>query len=155
MAEGNHHEPCRAHRDPRLGFGVRRSVDHDQIHGTDPIVDPLRRAPARQCGKIKTDSLCPEPRAAQIDPSREAALRIDIKCRNPFANPTSMPSPVVLTMRPWCSAIFGSMSSRRGWRYPYRAAPGLSQPIYRLSDRGCRLSDLLALEADGVLNAKR
>jgi hypothetical protein len=40
----NHHEPCRAHRDPRLGFGVRRSVDHDQIHGTDPIVDPLRRA---------------------------------------------------------------------------------------------------------------
>jgi hypothetical protein len=23
---------------------VRRSVDHNQIHGTDPIVDPLRRA---------------------------------------------------------------------------------------------------------------
>jgi hypothetical protein len=40
----------------------------------------LRRAPARQRGKIKTDSsFCPEPRAAQIDPSREAALRIDIK----------------------------------------------------------------------------
>src|SRR5262249_37944199 len=26
---------------------------------------------------------------------------------------TSIPSPVVLTMRPWCSAIFGSTSSRR------------------------------------------
>jgi len=37
---GNHHEPCRAHRDPRLGFGVRRSVDHDQIRRTDPMVDP-------------------------------------------------------------------------------------------------------------------
>ena len=37
---GNHHKPCHAHRDPRLGFGVRRSVDHDQIRRTDPIVDP-------------------------------------------------------------------------------------------------------------------
>jgi hypothetical protein len=36
----NHHKPCNAHRDPRLGFGVRRSVDHDQIRRTDPIVDP-------------------------------------------------------------------------------------------------------------------
>ena len=31
------------------GAGVRRSVDHDQIRRTNPIVDPLRRAPARQC----------------------------------------------------------------------------------------------------------
>ena len=30
-----------------------------------------------------------------------------------LANSTSRPSPVVLTMRPWCSAIFGSSSSRR------------------------------------------
>ena len=30
-----------------------------------------------------------------------------------LANSTSNPSPVVLTMRPWCSAIFGSRSSRR------------------------------------------
>jgi hypothetical protein len=41
-----------------------------------------------------------------------------------------------------------------GWKYSYRAAPGLSQPIYRLSDRGCRLSDLLALEADGVFECE-
>jgi hypothetical protein len=30
-----------------------------------------------------------------------------------LANSTSNPSPVVLTMRPRCSAIFGSTSSRR------------------------------------------
>jgi len=30
-----------------------------------------------------------------------------------LANSTSRPSPVVSTMRPWCSAIFGSTSSRR------------------------------------------
>jgi hypothetical protein len=38
--------------------------------------DPLRRAPARQCRKIKTDRLGSELRPAQIDPSREAALAI-------------------------------------------------------------------------------
>jgi hypothetical protein len=32
--------PQAVQRDPRLGFGVRRSVDHDQIRRTDPIVDP-------------------------------------------------------------------------------------------------------------------
>ena len=45
---GNDHEPCHTHRDPRLGFGMRRSVDYDQFRCTDPIVDPSRRAPARQ-----------------------------------------------------------------------------------------------------------
>ena len=42
-------------------FGTRRSVrcsvDYDQIRRTDQIVDPLRRAPARQWCKIKTDRL--------------------------------------------------------------------------------------------------
>jgi hypothetical protein len=33
----------------------------------------LRRAPARQRRKIKTDRLCRELRPAQLDPSREAA----------------------------------------------------------------------------------
>ena len=40
------------------------------------IVDPLRRAPARQCRKIKTDRLGSELRPPQIDQSREAALAI-------------------------------------------------------------------------------
>jgi len=40
------------------------------------IVDPLRRAPATQCRKIKTDRLGSELGPAQIDPSREAALAI-------------------------------------------------------------------------------
>src|ERR1700730_756489 len=40
------------------------------------IVDPLRRAPARQCRKIKPDRLGSELGPAQIDPSREAALAI-------------------------------------------------------------------------------
>jgi len=37
-----------------------------------------------------------------------AAHRID-----DAGNSTSRPSPVVLTIRPWCSAIVGSRSSRR------------------------------------------
>ena len=36
---------------------MRGSVDYDQIRRTDQIVDPLRRAPARQCRKIETDRL--------------------------------------------------------------------------------------------------
>ena len=64
---------------------VRRSIDQDQIRRTYSIVDPLRGAPARQCRKIKTDRLCPEPRPPQLDPGREAALRIDIESCDPRA----------------------------------------------------------------------
>ena len=81
----NHHEPGRAHREARFGLGVRRSVDQHQIRPTYPIFGPLCRAPARQCRKIETDCLCPEPRPPQFDPSREAALRIDIESRDPRA----------------------------------------------------------------------
>jgi hypothetical protein len=38
------------------------------------IVDPLRRAPARQCRKIKTDRLGSELRPAQIDPAAHLHL---------------------------------------------------------------------------------
>src|SRR5438105_2799393 len=47
-----------------------------------------------------------------------------------LANSTSRPSPVVLTMRPWCSAIVGSRSS---WRKALRrsSVPSSSAPISR------------------------
>src|SRR6516165_4042063 len=46
------------------------------------------------------------------------------------ANSTSMPSPVVLTMRPLCSAIFGSRSSRRS-ALRRSSVPSSSAPISR------------------------
>ena len=57
MAEREPQRGVCTRRDPHIGFGVRCSVDYDQIRRTDQIVDPLRRAPARQCRKIKTDRL--------------------------------------------------------------------------------------------------
>src|SRR5258708_36097310 len=48
-----------------------------------------------------------------------------------LANSTSMPSPVVLTMRPLCSAIFGSISSRR-CALSRASVPSSSAPISRL-----------------------
>src|SRR3984893_7966695 len=47
-----------------------------------------------------------------------------------LANSTSMPSPVVLTTRPWCSAIFGSTSSRRT-ALRRSSVPSSSAPISR------------------------
>ena len=47
-----------------------------------------------------------------------------------LANSTSRPSPVVLTMRPWCSAIFGSRSSRRS-ALRRSSVPSSSAPISR------------------------
>jgi hypothetical protein len=35
---GNRNEPCCTRRDPHIGFGVRCSVDYDQIRRTDQIV---------------------------------------------------------------------------------------------------------------------
>jgi putative SOS response-associated peptidase YedK len=48
-----------------------------------------------------------------------------------LGNSMRMPSPVVLTMRPLCSAIFGSMSSRRCARSRERV-PASSCPMRRL-----------------------
>src|SRR6516164_10111341 len=47
-----------------------------------------------------------------------------------LANSTSIPSPVVLTMRPWCSAICGSRSSRRS-ALRCSSVPSSSAPISR------------------------
>src|SRR5215472_5597309 len=47
-----------------------------------------------------------------------------------LANSTSRPSPVVLTMRPWWSAIFGSSSSRRS-ALRRSSVPSSSAPISR------------------------
>ena len=47
-----------------------------------------------------------------------------------LANSTSRPSPVVLTMRPLCSAIFGSRSSRRS-ALRRSSVPSSSAPISR------------------------
>ena len=44
---GNHHEPCRADRDPRLGFGVRRSVQAAPVRPfcstSSPELRPIRK----------------------------------------------------------------------------------------------------------------
>ena len=48
-----------------------------------------------------------------------------------LANSTSAPSPMSLTIRPWCSAIAGSMNSRR-WAFSRASVPASSAPMSRL-----------------------
>ena len=128
---------------------MRRSVDHDQIHGTDPIVDPLRRAPARQCGKIKTDTLCPEPRTAQIDPSREAALRIDIKCCNPCA--AACPGDGELSGEGCLSGAAFTLCDRDD--QPHHATCALAR-LRRLAQRSAIFAGQV-IERQGVRRARR
>ena len=48
-----------------------------------------------------------------------------------LGNSIKRPSPVVLTIRPWCSATIGSISSRR-WALSRASVPSSSSPISRL-----------------------
>ena len=48
-----------------------------------------------------------------------------------LGNSASIPSPVFLTVRPWCSLTFGSTSSRR-WAWSRSCVPSSSAPINRL-----------------------
>src|SRR6516165_8010023 len=63
------------------------TVDHDEIAVARPILDPLRGAPPGQRGEVEADGACAQPRAAQVDPSGETALRVDVEQCEPSALP--------------------------------------------------------------------
>src|ERR1700730_17379741 len=77
------HQPRGAHGDLGLGFGMRRTVDHDEIGAARLILDPLCGTPSGQCCKLEAYSLGTEPHPPQIDPRGEAALRIDVEESDP------------------------------------------------------------------------
>src|ERR1700730_11345735 len=56
-----------------------RTVDHDEIGCARMISDPLPRAPAGECCKLKADSPDAEPRPSQFGPCRETPLRVDVE----------------------------------------------------------------------------
>ena len=67
-----------------------------------------------------------------------------------LANSTSMPSPVVLKIRPRCSAIAGSISSRRNARSRAKV-PSSSSPTRRLYPGDVGRQDRGQLAFDGLL----
>src|SRR5215469_11419893 len=64
---------------------MRRTVDHDEFGAASPVLDPLRRPPAWESGKVETDVFRTKPGASQLDPGGEARLRVDVEQGDPPA----------------------------------------------------------------------
>src|SRR5215813_15586913 len=73
------HQSRGAYGHLRLGFGMRRAIDHDEIGAARPILYPLRRAPTGERCEIEAGDVNSEPRAPQIDPRSQAPLWVDIE----------------------------------------------------------------------------
>lgn len=109
---------------PTSEMDQARSLDRCAVnaHGqspstiTSPRVTPMRNSIRSSCGSgaCSASSCCHSIAQRAASPT--------------FANSTSNPSPAVLTTRPWCSAILGSVSCARN---ALRRANHMHQKPYR------------------------
>ena len=90
---GSAPDPAARTGDLRLGLGMRRTVDHDEIGAARPILDPLRRAPSGQCCKLEADRL-----AHRAAPAADRPTRARLPCGS--MSSTSDPQPPAQPMRP-------------------------------------------------------
>ncbi len=87
---------------------------------TSPTLMPIRNSRRRSCGKERLRSRMPV--------WTSSAQRV---ASTTLPNSIRRPSPVVLTMRPRCSAILRSRKSRR-WARSAASVPSSSAPMSRL-----------------------
>ena len=121
---------------PRIGDGYPAGIGQS--------LDPRRDVDAAALDQRSSPSTITAPRMMAMRSSMRLAAATPASCSGidcctstaqrttstTLANSTSRPSPVVLTMRPWCSAIFGSTSSRRS-ALRGSSVPSSSAPISR------------------------